>query len=182
MALSATIYKASLTIADNDRAYYATHAVTVARHPSETNERMMLRLITYALFVTGEGADQLSFSRGLSDADEPELWRRDLTGSIEQWIDLGLPDERRLAKACGRATQVIVVAYGRGVSVWWQGVKNKLSRLRNLSLYCVSPEASQQLATLSERNMQLNINIQDGNIWVGSPQGEAMLDVLPLER
>jgi uncharacterized protein YaeQ len=108
MALKSTIHKAELQIADMDRGYYADHAVTIARHPSETDERMMVRLLAYA-----HGAsDRLAFGKGLSDTDEPDLWERDLTGAIERWIDVGLPDERRLAKAAGRSLRVVVYAYG----------------------------------------------------------------------
>lgn len=181
MALRATIYKAELHIADNDRSYYASHAVTVARHPSETAERLMVRLLAYALYVNGEGDDQLAFTRGLSEADEPELWRQDLTGSIEQWVDLGLPDERRLLKASGRANEVIVIAYGRSVDIWWQGLRNKISRAKNIRVYYLPAEQTLALAQLCERGMNLSINVQDGQAWVSSAKGDVSVDVLPLE-
>lgn len=102
MALGATIYKAEINIADNDRAYYGSHAVTVARHPSETEERLMIRILAYALYENGD--EMLAFTRGLSEVDEPDLWRKDLTGTILQWIETGLPDERRLLKADRKAS------------------------------------------------------------------------------
>ena len=115
MALKATIFKAALQIADMDRGYYAEHPLTIARHPSETDERMMLRVLAFALHA-GPG---LAFGRGLSTDDEPDLWQRDLTGAIRLWIDVGLPDEKLVRRACGRADEVVVYAYGRGADLWW---------------------------------------------------------------
>ncbi|NLY64537.1 MAG: YaeQ family protein [Alcaligenaceae bacterium] len=178
MALSSTIYKAEINIADNDRSYYGSHAVTVARHPSETEERLMIRLLAYALYENGDEA--LSFTKGLSEVDEPDLWRRDLTGSIEQWIEIGLPDERRILKACGRADQVIVLAYGRNAGTWWKSVQGKLERARNLKVFVLPVAATQQLAELAGRNMVLHFNIQDEVVWVSAEQGEASIEIQAL--
>ena len=118
MALKSTIYKAELQIANMDRHYYADHSLTIARHPSETDERMMVRVAAFALFAQ----ERLEFCKGLSDIDEPDLWQKDLTGAIETWIEVGQPDERRIAKASGRSNEVIVIAYGgRTSEIWWQG-------------------------------------------------------------
>src|SRR3981189_3155545 len=116
MALKSTIFKAELAVADIDRGYYGDHSLTIARHPSETDERMMVRLLAFALHHTAA----LAFGSGLSTEDEPDLVRRDLTGAIEQWIDVGLPDERDVRKAFGRANEVLVYSYGgRAVALWW---------------------------------------------------------------
>ena len=163
MALKATIFKADLSIADIDRGYYRDHALTLARHPSETDERMMVRLLAFALHA-GEG---LEFGRGLSTDDEPDLWQRDLTGAIERWIDVGLPDERALRKACGRAREVHVVAYGgRAVDLWWQRAGDKLARQDRLGVREIPAEASRALAALAARTMRLQIAIQDGHALV----------------
>ncbi|WP_066456001.1 YaeQ family protein [Castellaniella caeni] len=175
MALRATIYKAEINVADNDRGYYGSHAVTLARHPSETDERLMVRLLAYALWV--EADERLVFTRGLSDTDEPDLWNLDLTGAVQQWVEVGLPDERRLLKACGRATQVVVLAYGRGVDIWWAGVRDKLTRAPNLQVYALDAEASKALASLAERSMTLSVNITDRNAWVSCDRGDVSLDV-----
>lgn len=175
MALRATIYKADINVADNDRGYYGSHAVTVARHPSETEERLMVRLMAFALHADAE--DALAFTRGLSEADEPDLWRLDLTGAIQQWIETGLPDDRRLMKASGRADEVVVYAYGRSADIWWNGLKNKVSRARNLKVFILAPEATQALAALAERTMTLNINVQDGTVWVSADKGEASVEI-----
>ncbi len=178
MALSATIYKAEINIADNDRSYYGSHAVTVARHPSETEERLMIRILAYALYENGD--EMLAFTRGLSEADEPDLWRKDLTGTILQWIETGLPDERRLLKACGRAGQVIVLAYGRNAATWWASMASKLERARNLNVYVLPVESTQKLAALADRNMTLHFNVQDGTVWVSSSKGEANIEIQAL--
>lgn len=164
MALKATIYKASLGIADMDRSYYADHALTLAQHPSETDERMMVRLLAFAL----NASDNLAFTRGLSTDDEPELWEKDLTGQIELWIELGLPEEDRIRKACNRASQVIVYAYGgRQAAIWWDKHRNKLERYNNLTVINLPEEATAELPTLMERTMNLQITIQDGDVTLG---------------
>ena len=178
MALRSIIYKAEINVADNDRGYYGSQAVTVARHPSETDERLLVRLLAYALYMNGD--DRLSFTRGLSETDEPALWRLDLTGAIEQWIETGLPDERRLLKACGRADEVVVFAYGRSVDSWWASIKNKVSRARGLKVYALPMAATLELAALAERSMVLNFNVQDGSVWVSGAKGEVTVDVVAL--
>jgi uncharacterized protein YaeQ len=175
MALRATVYKAELHVADNDRAYYGSHAVTAARHPSETDERLMVRLLAYALWV--EADERLAFTRGLSDTDEPDLWNLDLTGAITQWIEVGPPDERRLLKACGRAGQVIVLAYGRGADLWWSGVQNKVARAANLQVWTLDAEATRTLAALAERNMSLSVNVTDRTAWVSCARGDVSLEL-----
>lgn len=180
MALRATIYKAELNVADNDRAYYGSHAVTVARHPSETDERLMVRLLAYALWVQAD--ERLVFTRGLSDTDEPDLWNLDLTGAVQQWVEIGLPDERRLLKACGRSDQVIVLAYGRGVDVWWSGVRDKVARTDNLRVFALDAEATKALAALADRNMVLSVNVTDRSAWVSCDRGDVSLDVRSLRE
>ena len=143
MALNATIYKVELQISDMDRHYYATHALTLARHPSETDERMMVRLLAFALYAD----DRLEFGKGLSTEDEPDLWLRDLTGEIQLWIDLGQPDEQRIRKACGRARQVVVIGYsGRGAEIWWEKNGAGLLRAKNLSVIDIPSPAVTALA------------------------------------
>jgi uncharacterized protein YaeQ len=161
MALKATIFRAELSIADIDRAYYADHSLTIARHPSETDERMMVRILAFALHA----GDRLEFGRGLSSEDEPDLWRRDLTGSIEHWIEVGLPDEREVRKACGRARSVDVLAYGgRAVDLWWEDAKRTLARQDQLEVRDISVEASKALAKMADRSMRLQVTVQEGHI------------------
>ena len=143
MALKATIFKADLQIADMDRRYYGDHTLTIARHPSETDERMMVRLLAFALHAH----ETMSFGRGLSADDEPDVWQKDLTGSIEIWIDVGLPDEKRVRRACGRARQVFIYSYGgRGAELWWDQVSTKVGQVENLTVLTLSAASTKALA------------------------------------
>ncbi|MBE0486516.1 YaeQ family protein [Marinobacter sp.] len=161
MALKATIFKATLHIADMDRHYYADHHLTIARHPSENDERMMIRLLAFAL----NASDSLEFTKGLSSDDEPELWEKSLTDDIELWIELGLPDEDRVRKACNRSQQVILYTYGgRAVPVWWDKHNNKLERFGNLTIVDLPAESTAALARLVERSMTFQVSIQDGEV------------------
>lgn len=173
MAIKATIYKAALQIANMDRHYYADHALTLARHPSETDERMMVRLLAFALYAD----DGLTFAKGLSSDDEPDLWHKDLTGAIKCWISVGLPDERAIRQASGRANKVLVICYGRTADSWWNQVHDKLQRLKNLTVLKLSTEATLALAALASRNMQLQCAIQEGHIMLTSDAG--MIEIEP---
>lgn len=179
MALKSTIYKAQLQLADMDRALYADHALTLARHPSETDERMMARLLAFALAVPADDLQgRLEFAAGLSDTDEPDLWQKDLTGQLIQWIEVGQPDDRRLAKACGRAERVRIWSYSSSTPIWWQGIENKVARLANLEVWQVPADASRELAGLAARGMQLQVTVQEGQIWVGN--GEQSVAIEPV--
>ncbi|MCE9662336.1 YaeQ family protein [Halomonas sp. M5N1S17] len=177
MASKATIHKAQLQIADMDRHYYADHSLTVARHPSETDERMMVRLLAFARHAD----ESLAFGRGLSTDDEPDLWVKDLTGAIEHWIQLGQPDEKDIRKACGRARQVTLYTYsGNGASLWWDQHHTKLATLANLTVVDVDVASVQALASLAAKSMSLNCTIQDGMLWLASP--EQSVEVTLTER
>lgn len=179
MALSATIYKADLSVSDMDRGYYAAHNLTIACHPSETTERMMLRLLAFAIYAS-EG---LKFTRGISSEDEPDIWEHHDHGDVKLWIELGLPDERRLRQACGKADQVVLFAYGgRALPVWWKthaGVLRKLDKLTVLSV----PEATlAALDAMAARSMQLSCTIQDGVIWLADGSHNLEIQVETLQR
>ena len=163
MASSAIIYKAVLQIADMDRQYYQDHALTLARHPSETVERMMVRVLAFALHAD----EALSFGRGVGAEDEPALWQRDVTGTIDRWIEIGQPCEKTLRQACGRAKRVIVYAYGaRSAEVWWANQSSSLDRLKNLTVTLLPMESVRALTGMTRPSMQLQCTIQDGHIWV----------------
>lgn len=172
MAIKSTIYKAQLQIADMDRHHYADHALTIALHPSETEERMMVRLLAFALYAD-EG---LSFGKGISDDDEPDLWQKDLTGAIERWIMVGLPDERLARKACGRAGQVVIVCYGRPADIWWNENRSKLARLSNLSVLRLPVQSTQALTKLVSRTMQLQCAIQEGHVMMTGVAGMVAIE------
>jgi uncharacterized protein YaeQ len=179
MALKATIFRAELDVADIDRGYFQHHTLTIARHPSETNERMMVRVLAFALHASA----QLTFGGGLSSDDEPDLWQKDLTGAIDLWIDVGLPDEKSLRRACGRAKRVVVYAYGaRSVMLWWDAVRGQLARNPQLSAYALSPATSTALEKLADRNMRLQCTIQDSEIWFASDETTVHVEMVALTQ
>ena len=163
MALKATICKAEIQITDLDREYYQAHSLTIAQHPSETDERMMLRMLAFTL----NASETLSFTRGISTDDEPDIWQKNLSDEIELWIDLGQPDEKRVRKACGRARRVIIYTYKkRSANIWWDQVQSKLARFDNLAVLHLNVTEQAALEKMAARNMQLQCTIQDGTIWL----------------
>ncbi|PMR77438.1 YaeQ family protein [Billgrantia endophytica] len=167
MALKATIHKAQLQVADMDRHYYAEHTLTVARHPSETDERMMVRLLAFARHAS----EALAFGRGLSTEDEPDIWLKDLTGAVDHWIQLGQPDEKDVRKACGRARHVTLYTYsGDGASLWWEKNARKFTAIDNLTVVDIDARSVQELTALAAKSMTLNCTIQDGMLWLASPE------------
>ena len=173
MALKSTIYKIDLNIADMDRQYYAQHSLTLAKHPSETDERVMVRLIGFALYAN----ETLIFGKGLSDDEEPDLWQKDLTGAIELWMDVGLPTEKEIRKAAGRAKQVVVVLYGgRIADMWWAQNSKALLKTNNLTI--INLPETQALARLAARSINISCTIQDGQILVSYDGGS--FDITPV--
>jgi len=182
MALKATIHKAQLQIADMDRHVYGDHQLTIARHPSETDERMMIRVLAYALNTPADDhRGKLEFSKGLSDVDEPDLWQIDLTGQVVHWIDLGQPDDRRLMKAHGRGERVSVYSFASSTPVWWAGIETKLTRAPRLAVWQIPAAQSQALAALAERSMQLQISVQDGGIYVSTASASVEINPIALK-
>ena len=181
MAIKATIYKAHLQIADMDRNVYGDHALTLPLQPSETEERLMMRLLAFALNVPADDHQGgLQMARGMADADEPDLWQKDLTGQLLHWIEVGQPsDERRLAKACGRSPRVTLYCYAYSAPIWFAGIANKISRLRNLEVWQLPSEQSLALAALCSRSMQLQVSIQDGHVFVSDGDGNRSVELQP---
>lgn len=183
MALKSTIFKAHLSIADIDHGYYADHALTLARHPSETDERMMVRLVALALQAhelqdTCHGDGTLAFGAGLSDPDDPDASLTDFTGRKRLWIEVGQPEDKPLAKACSKADAVVVYCFHHAAEVWWKGIENKLTRLDKLAVWRLPTDAAQQLATLAERSMQLQATVQEGGLTLSSNLGSVHVEPL----
>lgn len=178
MAIKSTIYKVDLQVSDMDRNYYQQHSLTLAKHPSETDERLMVRLIAFSLYAN----EALIFGRGLSDDEEPDLWQKDLTGAIELWMDVGLPSERDIRKACGRARQVVVVLYGgRAADMWWSQNSKPLLKTSNLTI--INLPSTQELTSIALRNMNVSCTIQDSQIFVSHDAGSfAITPVVLKER
>ena len=178
MAIKSTIFKVNLQIADMERHYYQDHALTIARHPSETDERMMVRLLAFALHAH----EYLEFGQGMTADDEADLWQKDLTGAIELWIDVGIPDEKLIRKACGRANQVIVYCYGgRVADMWFAQNSGQFERLKNLTVINLPVESTRAIAKLAQRNMQLQCTIQDGQVWLSDGNDSVMIERVTLK-
>jgi uncharacterized protein YaeQ len=178
MASNATIFKATLQIADVDRHYYQDHAVTLARHPAETDERMMVRLLAFARHAH----EALSFGRGLSTEDEPDLWQKDLAGAIELWIEVGQREEKSVRQTCGRAKQVCLYTYGgRAADQWWKDNRATIERLSNLTVMNLPADASCALTALAQRTMDLQCTIQDGQMLMGDGKNAVHIELMTLK-
>jgi uncharacterized protein YaeQ len=163
MAQKATIYKVELSVSDMDRHYYETHNLTVAKHPSETDERLMVRILAFAL----NAHEHLEFTRGISTDDEPDIWQKSLSGELELWVELGLPGEKILRQSCGKANEVIVYCYGGSTAqVWWEKIKNRTARFNNLQVTNFSKKDTSELGKLASRSMNLQVNIQNDDVMV----------------
>ena len=182
MALKSTIYKANLSIADIDHGCYEDHALTLARHPSETDERMMIRLLALAinafkLQAVCNGDGKLAFGAGLSDPDDPDVSLRDFTGQTRLWVEVGQPEEKPITKACQKADEVHVYCFNHAAEVWWKGIETKLTRLDKLQVWRVPTEGSQALAQLAERSMQLQATVQEGAVTFSSDKGSVHIEL-----
>jgi len=165
MSPKSTVFKVELQVSDMDRHYYALHNLILAQHPSETDVRLIVRLVAFALYAD----ERLEFGRGLSDDSEPDLWQRDYVGDIQCWIDLGQPDESRIRKACARSRHVVVVNYGGHASdVWWKKIAAGLARFDNLTVIDIDPSSIDALIGHLQRGMRLTAMIQDTELQLMS--------------
>ncbi len=174
MALRATVYKIELQVNDLDRQVFDSYPLSLACHPSETEERLMVRLLAFALHA----GDGLAFGRGISSDEDATIWQHDLTGKMLAWIEVGLPDERLLRRACGRADQVVLYTYGgRSAALWWTQNEPLLAKQDNLTVIDLPTEFTQALAARAERNVIVQVTVQDREVWLSV--GEQTLHVLP---
>lgn len=175
MAQNATIYKVELSISDMDRHYYETHKLTVAKHPSETDERMMVRLLAFAM----NAHEQLELTKGLSTDDEPDIWQKSLSGQLELWVTLGMPSEKVVRQSCNKSDKVVVYTYGGHVAdIWWDKIKGSTSRFDNLQVFNLQETETAALAQQANRSMKMQVNIQDGEVMVSVD--DAVLYVTPV--
>lgn len=176
MAQNATIYKIELSVADMDRHYYETHNLTVAKHPSETDERLMVRMLAFAL----NAHEQLEFTKGISTDDEPDIWQKSLSGEHELWVMLGLPTEKVIRQSCGKADEVIIYCYGGSAAeVWWEKTKNSTTRFDNLQVINLPKDETSALGKQARRMMKLQVNIQDGDVMVSVD--DSVVNVTPVK-
>jgi uncharacterized protein YaeQ len=162
MAQNATIYKVELSVCDMDRHYYETHKLTVAKHPSETDERLMVRLLAFAL----NAHEHLEMTKGLSSEDEPDIWQKSLSGELQLWVSLGQPSEKNIRQSCSKSDAVIIYTYGRSADIWWDKIKGSLTRFTNLNIINIPDTSTRDLAQLANRSMKMQVNIQDGEVMV----------------
>lgn len=178
MALKATIFKAMINIADMDRDYYTDLNLTIAQHPSETNKRMMVRLVAYIL----NAADGLEFTKGLCEDNEPEVWQKNYSGDIELWIDIGRPEDKRLKSACHKAKQVLLYTYGDNAqSEWWKLYSQKVLPLSNLSIFHISDEHLLAAEALVSRTMKIQASIQDGQLWLSTDTLSVLIEPIRIK-
>ena len=176
MAQKATIYKVELSVSDMDRHYYETHKLTLAKHPSETDERLMVRILAFSL----NAHEQLEMTKGLSTDDEPDIWQKSLSGELNLWVALGLPSEKVLRQSCGKASKVIAYSYGgRTAEMWWEKIKSSTIRFDNLRVMNLAEKDTRDLGELAHRSMQVQVNIQDGEVMISV--GDNIVYVSPIE-
>jgi uncharacterized protein YaeQ len=178
MAQNSTIYKAKISVADIDRDYYAEHQLTLACHPSETAERLMVRLLAFAL----NADERLIPAAGMTDNDEPDFWLKDYTDAISLWIEVGQPDEKRMLKACGRSGEVKIYTYNSKPELWWNPIAGKVSKAQNLTVLAIDPRSSKELAVFAERTIDMQLTVQDGEIWVRNEAHEVCVQITALQQ
>jgi uncharacterized protein YaeQ len=176
MALKPKIYKFKIALSDIDRNYYDTLNLTIAQHPSETLERMMVRVLAFCI----NAQDQLAFTKGLCAVDEPDIWARTLDGQIALWIDVGEPTVDRIKKATRLSPSVKVYSFNTKSNVWWDQGRAKFDEL-TASVFQFQWDSIQALAALVQRTMDLSITIAGDSAYVAATLGECEVSWVPLQ-
>lgn len=165
MALKATVYKAHLSLSNLNIHHYQDYSLTLAKHPSETDLRFMIRLLAFSMLAH----EELQFTKGLSDVDEPDMWKINYDGSIEHWIELGLPDERRIRQICGKSKRVSVFTYhGNQATQWFEAIENKLDRFDHLNIIHFLIDRPDEIEAFTSKGMNLSLTIEDDEIWLST--------------
>jgi uncharacterized protein YaeQ len=165
MALKATVYKAQIAVANLNLHHYSDYSLTLAKHPSETDLRFLIRVLTFGLL----SQEDLQFTKGLSTDAEPDMWKINHDGSIEHWVELGLPDERRIRQICGKAHNVSIFTYhGKQAEQWFETIARKLDRFDHLSIIHFNFEDPQILEKFVNKGMKLSLTIEDNEIWLAT--------------
>lgn len=179
MALKSTIHKVRLTLSNLNIHHYQDYSLTIAKHPSETNERMMVRLLAFAL----SAHEEIQFTKGISDDSEPDLWKINYDGSIEHWIELGLPDERHIRQICSKAKRVTIYTYhGNQAVQWFESIKNSTQRFDHLTIIHFSVPGEVPLEILADKGMNLDISIQDNEMWIANESERICVELTPPEK
>lgn len=175
MALKPTIYKLKIMVSDMDRDYYEAMALTVAQHPSETIERMMVRVLAYCL----NAQEQLSFTKGLSAVDEPDVWLKTLDDQLSLWIDVGEPAVDRIKKALRLSSAVKIYSFNSKSDSWWSQHQAHFV-LMPASVFQFKWEQIQALAALVERTMDFSLTITESSIYIATEKGECEVQCVHL--
>jgi uncharacterized protein YaeQ len=167
VATKPTIYKLRIALSDLERNYYDTLNLTIALHPSETPERMMARVMAYCI----NAQEGLSFAKGLSDVDEPDIWIRTMDQQTSLWIDVGEPSHDRIKKASRQAKQVRVYSFNSKSDVWWDQGKSKFGMLK-ADIFRLNQSEIEALTKLLSRTMDLSVTITGQSAYVAGDNGE----------
>lgn len=176
MAEKASVYKAGIQLADMDRQVYGDYSLILALHPSETHERLLVRILAFCY----RAAENLTFTRGLSSVDEPDLWRKHDDGRILEWIEVGQPSLERLKKASSQAESVRVFAYGKGMDIWWKNNAAAMTALPKVSLHAFASDELRPLCDAMQKNMQGSVTITEAMAYVTLQDITASLTLQPL--
>lgn len=167
MALKATIFKAKVSLSNLNIHHYDDLTLTIARHPSENNLRMMVRILAYLM----SAQEELSFTKGISSDSEPDIWKINHDGSIDHWIELGNLDERRIRQSCAKAKKVTIYTYQGNQSLsWFKTLENGLSRFENLDIINFTFPNDQSIEDFAERGMNISCTIEDSEIWLSADE------------
>lgn len=177
MAEKATIYKANLTLSDMDRNVYGDFSLTIALHPSETLERMMVRILAFCY----RAAEHLTFAKGLSATEEPDLWLRHDNGTLLEWIEVGQPAPDRLKKASSQAASVKVFSYGRGMDVWWKNNAQAIRALPKVEINSFDAEELQHLVALADKTMNLTVSITEKIAYISTARENIAIQLREME-
>ena len=174
MALKPTIYKFKIALSDLNHDHYSSLNRTVALHPSETLERMMARVLAFCLHAHSDTEQLMTFTKGLSSIDEPDIWLRSLDDQLQLWVDVGEPSFERMKKACRQSKHTVVYSFNAKSAVWW---KQSMVQLQSLPLYVIQFQYAemQKMAALAERTMDWAITLSGESAFVATSSTQVEL-------
>ena len=179
MALKSTVYKANISLSNLNIHHYSDYSLTLAKHPSETDLRLIIRLMVFSLLAQ-EG---LQFTKGLGSDNEPDLWKINHDGSIDHWIELGLPDERHIRQICGKAKRVSIYTYHQNQNVqWFESLEKKLTRFDHLNIIHFLFEDELLLENFAQKGMNLTITIEDNELWLSNDNDRLKIEFKLVKR
>ncbi|WP_299659555.1 YaeQ family protein [uncultured Psychromonas sp.] len=176
MALKPTIFKMNINVSNLDQDLYETIPLTIAQHPSETTERMVTRILAFVL----NNQEFLSFTKGLSEADDPDIWAKNYSDEFLLWVDVGEPGFERIKKACRQAKSVKVYTFNTKSNVWWKQSLKDFSKI-TAQVYQFDFEQIQSFASLVERTMDFSITLTDNVFYIAADKGSCEVNLTTLK-